>query len=56
MSNLLLSRADKEKRVIELHRDKKTMRQIASEVRMGFSDISAIIHNHLKREHHYQIP
>lgn len=46
MSNLLLSRADKEKRVIELHRGKRTMRQIASEVRMGFSDISTIIHNH----------
>ncbi|MEP6576724.1 MAG: hypothetical protein ABJB85_09880 [Nitrososphaerota archaeon] len=46
MSNMLLSKADKEKRVIELHREKKTIRQIASEVRMGFSDISAIIHNH----------
>jgi hypothetical protein len=46
MSNMLLSRADKEKRVIELHKEGKSIREIAAEVHMGFSDISTIIHNH----------
>lgn len=44
---MFLSRADKEKRVIELARENKSIRNIAGEVHMAFSDISAIIHKHL---------
>ena len=43
---MFLSRADKEKRVIELHRISKSIREIAAEVHMSFSDISVIIHDH----------
>lgn len=43
---MFLSRADKEKRVVELHRKSKSIREIAAEVHMSFSDISVIIHNH----------
>jgi hypothetical protein len=47
---MLLSRADKENRVIELHKESKSIREIAAEVHMGFSDISSIIHSHFEPE------
>jgi transposase len=41
--SLLLNKFEKEKRVIELHLENKTIREIAKEVRMSFTPISKII-------------
>jgi hypothetical protein len=43
MSEILLNKFEKEKRVIELHLENKTIRDIAKEVRMSFRDIAKII-------------
>ena len=43
MSEILLNKFEKEKRVIELHLEGKTIRDIAKEVHMSFRDISKII-------------
>jgi hypothetical protein len=38
-----LNKFEKEKRAIELHKEEKTIREIASAVHMSFRDISKII-------------
>src|SRR5918995_583282 len=43
MFEIPLNKFEKEERVIELHKDGKTIRQIAPEVHMSFRDISKII-------------
>ena len=43
MSEILLFKFEKEKRVIELYLQDKTIREIAKEVHMSFRDISNII-------------
>jgi hypothetical protein len=43
MSEILLNKFEKEEKVIELHKQGKTIRQIAPIVRMSFRDISKII-------------
>ena len=43
MSEILLNKFEKEKRVIELHLAGKTIREIAKEVHMSFTPISKII-------------
>jgi len=43
MSEILLNKFEKEKRVIELHLEGKTIREIAKEVHVSFRDISKII-------------
>jgi hypothetical protein len=43
MSDFLLNKFEKEKKVIELHKAGKTIRLIAPEVHMSFRDISRII-------------
>jgi DNA-binding NarL/FixJ family response regulator len=39
----MLSRTEKEQRVIELYQQGKTIREIAREVHMSFADIGAIL-------------
>ena len=39
----MLTRTEKEQRVIELHGQGKTIREIAQEVHMSFGDIGSII-------------
>ena len=43
MSEILLNKFEKGKRVIELYKNGKTIREIAKEVHMSFRDISKII-------------
>ena len=43
MSEILLNKFEKEKRVIELYKNGKTIREIAKEVHMSIRDISKII-------------
>ena len=43
MSEIKLNKFEKEKRVIELYKEGKTIREIAEEVHMAFRDISQII-------------
>jgi transposase len=43
MSEIHLNKFEKEKRVIELHNQGKTIREIAREVHMSFRDISNLI-------------
>jgi hypothetical protein len=43
MSEIPLNKFEKEKRVIELHKEGKTIRDISKEVHMSFSPISKII-------------
>ena len=43
MSEILLNKFEKEKKVIELHLEGKTIRDIAKEVHMSFKDIGRII-------------
>ena len=43
MSEIKLNKFEKEKRVIELYKEGKTIREIAQEVHMAFRDISQII-------------
>jgi transcriptional antiterminator len=40
---MMLSRTEKEDRVIKLYQQSKTIREIAQEVHMSFGDIGAII-------------
>jgi hypothetical protein len=44
-----LNKFEKEQRVIELHKQGKTIRQIAPEVRMSFRDISKKIKDYDKK-------
>ena len=46
---LILNKFEKEKRVIELHKQGRTIRQIVPEVHMSFRDISKIIKAHDKK-------
>jgi DNA-directed RNA polymerase sigma subunit (sigma70/sigma32) len=46
---LLLNKFEKEKRVIELHLEGKTIREISKQVHMSFRDISKIIKAHDKK-------
>ena len=47
--SLPLNKFEKEKKVIELHKEGKTIRQIAPKVRMSFRDISKIIKAYEKK-------
>ena len=49
MSEIHLNKFEKEKRVIELHNQGKTIRDIAKEVHMSFRDISKIIKSYDKK-------
>ncbi len=44
-----LNKFEKETKVIELHKQRKTIRQIAPEVRMSFRDISNKIKDYNKK-------
>ena len=48
MSEMVLNKFEKEKRVIELHLEGKTIREISKEVHMSFRDISNLI-KHIKK-------
>ena len=50
MSEMLLNKFEKEKRVLELHNQGKTIRDIAKEVHMSFRDISKIIKSYEKKQ------
>jgi transposase len=50
MSEILLNKFEKEKRVIELHLEGKTIRDIAKEVHMSFKDIGRIIKTYEKQQ------
>ena len=50
MSNILLNKFEKEKRVIELHLEGKTIREIAKEAHLSFRDISKIIKEYEKKK------
>jgi transposase len=50
MSEILLNKFEKEKRVIELHNQGKTIRDIAKEVHMSFRDISNLIKAYEKKQ------
>jgi hypothetical protein len=52
----MLSRTEKEQRVIELHQQGKTIREIAQEVRMSFGDIGSIIRKVTGPEDNNDIP
>ena len=43
MSEMVLNKFEKEKRVIELYLEGKTIREISKEVHMSFRDISNLI-------------
>ena len=47
---MLLNKFEKEKRVIELHNQGKTIRDIAKEVHMSFKDIGRIIKTYEKQQ------
>jgi transcriptional regulator len=47
---MLLNRAEKEKRVIELYKLGKTIREIAKEVHMSFKDISSVIKKYMDED------
>ena len=49
MSEILLNKFEKEKRVIELHLEGKTIRDIAPVVHMSFRNISEIIKDYDKK-------
>ena len=49
MAQILLNKFEKEKRVIELHLEGKTIRDIAKEVHLSFRDISKIIKEYNKK-------
>lgn len=48
MSEIKLNKFEKEKRVIELYKEGKTIREIAQEVHMAFRDISQIIKKYIE--------
>jgi hypothetical protein len=52
----MLSRTEREQRVIELHQQGKTIREIAQEVRMSFGDIGSIIRKVTGPEDNNNIP
>ena len=43
---MVITKSEKEKSVIELYKQDKTIREIAKEVHMSFGDISSIIKKH----------
>jgi orotate phosphoribosyltransferase-like protein len=45
-----LNKFEKEKKVIELHKEGKTLKEIATEVHMSFRDISKIIKEYEKKK------
>ncbi|HET9806515.1 MAG TPA: helix-turn-helix domain-containing protein, partial [Nitrososphaeraceae archaeon] len=49
MSSILLNKFEEEKRVIELHLEGKTIREIAKEVHISFRDISNMIKGYSKK-------
>ena len=49
MAQILLNKFEKEKRVIELHLEGKTIREISKEIHMSFRDISNIIKEYNKK-------
>ena len=50
MSEMVLNKFEKEKRVIELHLEGKTIREISKEVHMSFRDISNLIKAYEKKQ------
>ena len=50
MSEIPLNKFEREKRVIELHLQGKTIREIAKEVHMSFRDISQIIKTYERKK------
>ena len=50
MSEIHLNKFEKEKRVIQLYKDGKTIRDIAKEVHMSFRDISNLIKSYEKKQ------
>ncbi len=50
MSEILLNKFEKEKRVIELYQNGKTIREISKEVHMSFRDISNLIKGYEKKQ------
>lgn len=50
MSEIPLNKFEKEKRVIELHLERKTIRDIAQEIHMSFKDIGRIIKTYEKQQ------
>ena len=50
MSEIPLNKFEKEKRVIELHNQGKTIRDIAQEIHMSFKDIGRIIKRYEKQQ------
>ena len=50
MSEIYLNKFEKEKKVIELHLEGKTIRDIAKEIHMGFKDIGRIIKTYQKQQ------
>ena len=50
MSEILFNKFEKEKKVIELHLEGKTIRDIAKEVHMSFRDISNIIKEYERKK------
>ncbi|MGZ5548219.1 MAG: hypothetical protein ACXWFZ_09745, partial [Nitrososphaeraceae archaeon] len=50
MSEMVLNKFEKEKRVIELHLEGKTNREISKEVHMSFRDISNLIKAYEKKQ------
>ncbi|HEX5981448.1 MAG TPA: hypothetical protein VFY77_02170 [Nitrososphaeraceae archaeon] len=50
MSQPFLNKFEKEKRVIELHLEGKTIRDIAKEIHMGFNDIGRRIKTYEKQQ------
>jgi transposase len=50
MSEIVLNKFEKEKRVIDLHKEGKTIRDIAKEIHMSFRDISNLIKAYEKKQ------
>ena len=50
MSEMVLNKFEKEKRVIELHLEGKTIWEISKEVHMSFRDISNLIKAYEKKQ------
>jgi transposase len=50
LSQPFLNKFEKEKRVIELHLEGKTIRDIAKEIHMGFNDIGRRIKTYEKQQ------
>ena len=50
MAQILLNKFEKEKRVIELYLEGKTIRDIAKEIHLSFRDISKIINEYRRKQ------